>query len=495
MKGIPLILIIGIAIGVLVGSMSAIVGALWVMLRRRRSQVGNSSSRRAAELPISGNAVDSSTVLSDITESPRSSEENREISVMKCGGGHMKKSLSKSGLPKYSYKDLQKATFNFTAKIGQGAFGCVYKAQLLTGETVAVKVLATNSREFLSEVLLLGRLHHKNLVNLVGYCLEKDQHILVYEYMSNGSLSSHLYGDQHEPLDWDMRVCVALDVARGLEYLHDEIIPPVVHRDIKSSNILLDRSFRARGAMSTEERLGWEDIMDPRLDGKSNMQELNEMAALAHRCINESQLQRPSMREVVLSLSQILESKKHQKKNHLRQSNTKLTSFDNCASISDHYKGKSFTGIPKSPELKRWERKECKPNSLPMLHKMHVKVGDTVKLIAGHEKGKIGEVTQIFKHNSKVVIKDINLKTKHMKSREQGEPGQIVKIEAPIHSSNVMLYSKEQGVTSRVGHKTLENGTKVRYLIKTGEIIDSTENWNKTIKEKPKPKPKEVTAD
>ncbi|KAK1281045.1 putative leucine-rich repeat receptor-like serine/threonine-protein kinase [Acorus gramineus] len=418
MKGIPLILIIGIAIGVLVGSMSAIVGVLWVMLRRRRSQVGNSSSRRAAELPISGNAVDSSTVLSDITESPRSSEENREISVMKCGGGHMKKSLSKSGLPKYSYKDLQKATFNFTAKIGQGAFGCVYKAQLLTGETVAVKVLATNSREFLSEVLLLGRLHHKNLVNLVGYCLEKDQHILVYEYMSNGSLSSHLYGDQHEPLDWDMRVCVALDVARGLEYLHDEIIPPVVHRDIKSSNILLDRSFRARvadfgmsmvalrrplsgiqgtygyldphyistqiftkesdvysfgvllfeliaarspqqglmelvklGAMSTEERLGWEDIMDPRLDGKSNMQELNEMAALAHRCINESQLQRPSMREVVLSLSQILESKKHQKKNHLRQSNTKLTSFDNCASISDHYKGKSFTGIPKSPEV------------------------------------------------------------------------------------------------------------------------------------------------
>ncbi|KAK1281044.1 hypothetical protein QJS04_geneDACA003267 [Acorus gramineus] len=146
-------------------------------------------------------------------------------------------------------------------------------------------------------------------------------------------------------------------------------------------------------------------------------------------------------------------------------------------------------------QLKRWERKECKPNSLPMLHKMHVKVGDTVKLIAGHEKGKIGEVTQIFKHNSKVVVKDINLKTKHMKSREQGEPGQIVKIEAPIHSSNVMLYSKEQGVTSRVGHKTLENGTKVRYLIKTGEIIDSAENWNKTIKEKPKPKPKEVTAD
>ncbi|XP_072970081.1 large ribosomal subunit protein uL24c-like [Typha angustifolia] len=134
--------------------------------------------------------------------------------------------------------------------------------------------------------------------------------------------------------------------------------------------------------------------------------------------------------------------------------------------------------------LKRWERKECKPNSLPVLHKMHVKIGDTVKIIAGREKGKVGEITKVFKHNSSVVVKDMNLKTKHMKSREQGEPGQIVKIEAPIHSSNVMLYSKEQNVTSRVGHKILEDGSRVRYLIKTGEIIDSAENWKKVIKER-----------
>ncbi|CAL9110300.1 unnamed protein product [Musa acuminata var. zebrina] len=134
--------------------------------------------------------------------------------------------------------------------------------------------------------------------------------------------------------------------------------------------------------------------------------------------------------------------------------------------------------------LKRWERKECKPNSLPILHKMHVKVGDTVKLITGHENGKIGEITRIFRHNSTVIVKGLNLKTKHMKSREQGEPGQIVKIEAPIHSSNVMLYSKEKEVASRVGHKILEDGTRVRYLIKTGEIIDSAENWTKVVKER-----------
>ncbi|XP_022142723.1 50S ribosomal protein L24, chloroplastic [Momordica charantia] len=136
--------------------------------------------------------------------------------------------------------------------------------------------------------------------------------------------------------------------------------------------------------------------------------------------------------------------------------------------------------------LKRWERKECKPNSLPVLHKMHVKVGDTVKVIAGRDKGKIGEITKIFKHNSKVIVKEINLKTKHVKSREEEEKGQIIKIEAPIHSSNVMLYSKEQNVASRVGHKTLESGQRVRYLIKTGEIIDSAENWKKLKEEKSK---------
>lgn len=144
-------------------------------------------------------------------------------------------------------------------------------------------------------------------------------------------------------------------------------------------------------------------------------------------------------------------------------------------------------------KLKRWERIKCKPNSLPILHKMHVKLGDTVKVIAGRDKGKIGEITQIFKHNSTVIVKDINLKTKHMKSKEQGEPGQIVKIEASIHSSNVMLYSKDQEVASRVGHKILEDGSRVRYLIKTGEIIDSAENWKKVHKEKEKEKEEKTT--
>jgi len=137
---------------------------------------------------------------------------------------------------------------------------------------------------------------------------------------------------------------------------------------------------------------------------------------------------------------------------------------------------------PIEMKLKRWERKKCKPNSLPVLHKMHVRIGDTVQVIAGREKGKVGEVTRLFKHNSTVIVKDLNLKSKHKKGTDD-EPGEIVMIEGPIHSSNVMLYSKEKSVASRVGHKFLEDGTKVRYLVKTGEVIDSVEKWVKVFKE------------
>ncbi|KAH7285857.1 hypothetical protein KP509_33G048800 [Ceratopteris richardii] len=136
--------------------------------------------------------------------------------------------------------------------------------------------------------------------------------------------------------------------------------------------------------------------------------------------------------------------------------------------------------------VRRWERKKCKPNSLPVWEKLHVKVGDTIKVIAGSDKGKISEITRVYRHNSKVLVKDVNLKTKHMKGKQEGESGQIVQIEAPIHSSNVMLYSKKEKVASRVGHKVLEDGRKVRYLLKTGEILDSPEDWKRIHKDRKK---------
>ncbi|GMP52658.1 hypothetical protein CsSME_00018383 [Camellia sinensis var. sinensis] len=253
MKGESSGLIIGISIGVVIGLLLAIFALFCFRYHRKRSQIGNSSSRRAAAIPIRANGADSCTALSDSsvgTESPKTSQQNGMPLWLGVG---LKKAnvVSASGILEYTYKDLQKATSNFTTLIGQGAFGPVYKAQMVTGETVAVKVLATDSKqgakEFQTEVMLLGRLHHRNLVNLVGYCAEKGQHMLIYVYMTKGSLASHLYSEKLEPLSWDLRIQIAVDVARALEYLHDGAVPPVIHRDIKSSNILLDQSMRARG--------------------------------------------------------------------------------------------------------------------------------------------------------------------------------------------------------------------------------------------------------
>nr|GMD56177.1 calcium/calmodulin-regulated receptor-like kinase 1 [Ipomoea batatas] len=315
MKELSSGLIIGTSIGLVIGAFLAVLGVFCFRVHKKRSQIGSSSSRRAAAIPIRANGADASTVLSDssvATESPRTTVDSgislwvRRPSV-----------LSASGILEYSYKDLQRATYNFSTLIGQGAYGPVYKAQLSTGESVAVKVLAMDSKqgekEFQTEVVLLGRLHHRNLVNLLGYCAEKGQNMLIYVYMSKGSLASHLYDDKLEPLSWDLRAQIALDVARGLEYLHDGAVPPVIHRDIKSSNILLDQSMRARAAMTADVKGGWEEIVDPRLNGKYDVQELNGVSALAYSCVNRAPKKRPAMRDIVQVLSRILKSRHNRK--------------------------------------------------------------------------------------------------------------------------------------------------------------------------------------
>lgn len=104
--------------------------------------------------------------------------------------------------------------------------------------------------------------------------------------------------------------------------------------------------------------------------------------------------------------------------------------------------------------------------------KMHVKTGDTVQVIAGKDKGKVGEIVQTYPKLSKVLVKGVNLKTKHVKPQQEGESGRIVTAEFPIHSSNVMLYSTKQNVASRVCYTVNEQGRKVRMLKKTGEILD-----------------------
>ncbi|MDJ0582144.1 50S ribosomal protein L24 [Crocosphaera sp.] len=113
-----------------------------------------------------------------------------------------------------------------------------------------------------------------------------------------------------------------------------------------------------------------------------------------------------------------------------------------------------------------------KKKSSPKRYKMHIKKGDTIQVISGRDKGKVGEVTDTLPKTSQVVVKGVNVRTKHVKPQQDGESGQIATIEAPIHSSNVMLYSTKEQVASRISYTFTEEGRKVRMLKKTGEIID-----------------------
>ena len=112
-------------------------------------------------------------------------------------------------------------------------------------------------------------------------------------------------------------------------------------------------------------------------------------------------------------------------------------------------------------------------NKAPKRYKMHVKKGDQVQVISGRDKGKVGEIIKTLPKSSKVVVKGVNVKTKHVKPQQEGESGQISTFEAPIHSSNVMLYSEKEKVASRVAYSFTDDGKKVRKLKKTGETIDS----------------------
>ncbi|KAI3419282.1 uncharacterized protein J3R85_013278, partial [Psidium guajava] len=149
----------------------------------------------------------------------------------------------------FSYEELSRATngFNVANVIGRGGFGSVYYAEL-RGEKTAIKKMDMHaSNEFLAELKVLTRVYHLNLVSLIGYCIEGSLS-LVYEFLENGSLCQHLRGPEKKPLPWLARMNIALDSARGLEYIHENTVPVYIHRDIKSANILIDRNFRGKVA-------------------------------------------------------------------------------------------------------------------------------------------------------------------------------------------------------------------------------------------------------
>uniref|UniRef100_A0A2N9ICB0 non-specific serine/threonine protein kinase n=1 Tax=Fagus sylvatica TaxID=28930 RepID=A0A2N9ICB0_FAGSY len=155
------------------------------------------------------------------------------------------------GMPtRYSYDDLQAMTENFSKELGAGGFGTVFEGTLFDGTKVAVKRLdgfRQIKKSFLAEVETIGNIHHFNLVRLIGFCAEKSHRLLVYEYMSNGSLDRWVFDKNPETLlDWQHRKKIILDIARGLTYLHEDCRQKIVHLDIKPQNILLDETFNAK---------------------------------------------------------------------------------------------------------------------------------------------------------------------------------------------------------------------------------------------------------
>lgn len=151
----------------------------------------------------------------------------------------------------YTYKELGHATNDFSPanKIGEGGFGSVYKGKLKDGRIAAIKVLSAESRqgvkEFLTEIRVISDIMHENLVKLYGCCVEGNHRILVYNYLENNSLAQTLLGEGHSTIQfsWRTRSRICVGVARGLAFLHEEVRPYIVHRDIKASNILLDRDL------------------------------------------------------------------------------------------------------------------------------------------------------------------------------------------------------------------------------------------------------------
>ncbi|RZC54369.1 hypothetical protein C5167_013221 [Papaver somniferum] len=152
----------------------------------------------------------------------------------------------------FTLREIETATWNFAYKIGEGGFGPVYKGQLPDGSQIAVKQLSAmsnqGSREFVNEIGIISGLQHPNLVKLFGCCVEENQLLVIYEYMENNSLARALYGKAGERLNlnWPTRLRICSDIAEGLAYLHEESRLKIVHRDIKATNVLLDKYFTAR---------------------------------------------------------------------------------------------------------------------------------------------------------------------------------------------------------------------------------------------------------
>ncbi|XP_058073115.1 G-type lectin S-receptor-like serine/threonine-protein kinase At2g19130 [Magnolia sinica] len=288
-------------------------------------------------------------------------------------------------LTAFSYRSLQMATKNFSEKLGGGGFGSVFKGTLPDQTTVAVKKLEglrQGEKQFRTEVSTIGTIQHVNLIRLRGFCSEMAKRLLVYDYMPNGSLDSHLFGKNSNVLDWPTRYQIAIATARGISYLHEKCRDCIIHCDIKPENILLDGGFCPKvadfglaklvgrefsrvlttmrgtrgylapewisglaitpkadvysygmmvfeiisGRRNTEQSAVGETVffpiwalrkimdgeihclLDYRLEGNANMEELGRACRVAGWCIQDDENDRPSMGQVIQILEGVLEA-------------------------------------------------------------------------------------------------------------------------------------------------------------------------------------------
>ncbi|KAL5841859.1 hypothetical protein ACOSQ3_012462 [Xanthoceras sorbifolium] len=204
---------------------------LW---RRRAKRKGQKQKQQLLQNRL---VLDSATSLSNRKDSANNSGQSGDIE-----------------LTLFQLSSVLAATNHFSSanKLGQGGFGPVYKGQLPNGQEIAVKRLSKSSGqgilEFKNEVLLIAKLQHRNLVRLLGYCIENDEKILIYEFMPNKSLDYFIFGDQSRKLllDWKTRFDIILGIARGILYLHQDSRLRIIHRDLKASNILLDGEMKPK---------------------------------------------------------------------------------------------------------------------------------------------------------------------------------------------------------------------------------------------------------
>uniref|UniRef100_A0A0D3C8B1 non-specific serine/threonine protein kinase n=1 Tax=Brassica oleracea var. oleracea TaxID=109376 RepID=A0A0D3C8B1_BRAOL len=299
---------------------------------------------------------------------------------------------------RFTYSEVKDMTNNFQVVLGKGGFGVVCQG-FLNNQQVAVKVLSQSStqgyKEFKTEVELLLRVHHVNLVNLIGYCDEGNDLALIYEFMENGNLKEHLSGERDgSVLNWPSRLKIAIESALGIEYLHIGCKPPMVHRDVKSTNILLGQHFEAKLAdfglsrsflvgskthVSTTNVAGtigyldpdfgivlleiitgqpvidqsrensyiveWaksmlangdiESIMDPKLHREYDTGSSWKALELAMACINPSSAERPNMTRVAHELNECLEVYENLSKRRSQDANSSKSTGHSISFVSD----------------------------------------------------------------------------------------------------------------------------------------------------------------